>query len=1152
MKMLQRLLLRGLSVKRNNKYILPLNPNLQNYRFTQLTVLEKSPFIRFYQNLTHSHAIRDTSAVSIRGIHLALTFYRLRSRWSIFFNFVVSIEVHTSMHMTMHRDWLTDITASPVPSIRIANNKELKVECCGNVCIKVKAHDGNTDLIQVRNVLFVPELKTNLLSVSKIIQNATPYEVWTGKKPNLNHVRIFGCPAMVHIPKENRSKLDVKSRKLIFVGYSDCTKGYKFIDPETKKGIVKKFNMKDLGKARHCIGFKISQDEDEISIDHQPTSEHWAALKRRISGYCDSDWANDTEDRRSCTGYIFLFQGAAISWNSKKQQTIALSTIICSCCCVSDTGRNCLPDISSNDKNIIYSSHRSPYFCQLINHRPVNCFPQQYRNRYTNVRLLIQTCRLPRRFLYGKSLFFLDFDVAPMVKVVVHQQLITVINAVLRACEPPISKLKSQRVIVLFLPGTWSTNTSLRMLASCVETIETLSTVRQRRVSRASCVRHAVLPHRGQVPYQNGTKGTLIVSPCPSVCLSVRPSVCPRSSTETVCTRKLEENVDYTFRNGVQCQIESRNSNVFIRYQVENTCHCRFKMVYIPKVKPPRPPPVTEDDISSIEILLEPPPLTRVCACDERTKPVLPEFEQPFCLQFQRIPLRTDAWAVDVRDPGLAIEISPACGVLGARASLALTVSVYADCWGLYRDQILIKVREIPVNYFLEMSSSDPDRVIRVKNVSRSEVAVHAYVLKEHAHIQDVMPFRLYLRFFDVLPRFCPCVTAFDSDHCLEEQSDDSSSKVPEDMDTGVEVFFTKDFGLQEDTFFKVEPAVFSIEPGAFTELQVTLTPPEHGELAPDAAILLRTLPFPKFAGPGWYRNEPPPQLVHLRQTEREGVLRASDKQLRVKFCALDLPSGDVMRIRKSFRIQNIGNGPLHIAAGTKGLWTIIQDEGQQSGSTCAIGCGCAPIEGNRVEKVPLYLPPRSSTEMTVEVCIHTADAWPADNEGTPCSPPNYEQWKRSVTPLSFYDDDNVLLTIPLILELEFPLLYVEPSCINFGFVTDGDTRKSFFTVAHSSRTATLNLVTEWDGNNEFRLWPRNLHLPPGTSERVYVQYTARWRVGPVEGCARVVYTPGGAGAWCRASLSCRASPARDHKCHASVHDHTDDPKLLPPDLTFL
>ncbi|GBP84936.1 Copia protein [Eumeta japonica] len=46
----------------------------------------------------------------------------------------------------------------------------------------------------------------------------------------------------------------------------------------------------------------------------------------KISGYCDSDWANDIEDRKSCTGYIFLFQGATIIWNSKEQQIIALST----------------------------------------------------------------------------------------------------------------------------------------------------------------------------------------------------------------------------------------------------------------------------------------------------------------------------------------------------------------------------------------------------------------------------------------------------------------------------------------------------------------------------------------------------------------------------------------------------------------------------------------------------------------------------------------------------------------------------------------------------------------------------------------------------------------------------------------------------------
>ncbi len=42
-----------------------------------------------------------------------------------------------------------------------------------------------------------------------------------------------------------------------------------------------------------------------------------------------ADWASDTDDRRSTTGYAFKLQerGAAISWSSKKQQTVTISTI---------------------------------------------------------------------------------------------------------------------------------------------------------------------------------------------------------------------------------------------------------------------------------------------------------------------------------------------------------------------------------------------------------------------------------------------------------------------------------------------------------------------------------------------------------------------------------------------------------------------------------------------------------------------------------------------------------------------------------------------------------------------------------------------------------------------------------------------------------
>ena len=47
----------------------------------------------------------------------------------------------------------------------------------------------------------------------------TPYEVWKGYKPNVNHLRIFLSSAYAHIPKGERSKMDPKAKKSIFFGY---------------------------------------------------------------------------------------------------------------------------------------------------------------------------------------------------------------------------------------------------------------------------------------------------------------------------------------------------------------------------------------------------------------------------------------------------------------------------------------------------------------------------------------------------------------------------------------------------------------------------------------------------------------------------------------------------------------------------------------------------------------------------------------------------------------------------------------------------------------------------------------------------------------------------------------------------------------------
>lgn len=45
-----------------------------------------------------------------------------------------------------------------------------------------------------------------------------------------------------------------------------------------------------------------------------------------ITGYCDADWGGDRADRKSTTGYCVFVNNNLISWNTKKQQTVALSS----------------------------------------------------------------------------------------------------------------------------------------------------------------------------------------------------------------------------------------------------------------------------------------------------------------------------------------------------------------------------------------------------------------------------------------------------------------------------------------------------------------------------------------------------------------------------------------------------------------------------------------------------------------------------------------------------------------------------------------------------------------------------------------------------------------------------------------------------------
>jgi hypothetical protein len=71
----------------------------------------------------------------------------------------------------------------------------------------------------------------------------------------------------------------------------------------------------------------------------------------KITGYNDSDWVGNLEDRKNTTGFMFYMENATFTWSSKKQSIVALSTcqaeyiVATSCVCHAIWLRKLLEDL---------------------------------------------------------------------------------------------------------------------------------------------------------------------------------------------------------------------------------------------------------------------------------------------------------------------------------------------------------------------------------------------------------------------------------------------------------------------------------------------------------------------------------------------------------------------------------------------------------------------------------------------------------------------------------------------------------------------------------------------------------------------------------------------------------------------------------------
>ena len=70
--------------------------------------------------------------------------------------------------------------------------------------------------------------------VIRPILKRTPYELFRGRKPNLSHLRVFGCKCFIlNNGKDNLGKFDSKSDEGIFVGYSQHGHAYRVYNKRT-------------------------------------------------------------------------------------------------------------------------------------------------------------------------------------------------------------------------------------------------------------------------------------------------------------------------------------------------------------------------------------------------------------------------------------------------------------------------------------------------------------------------------------------------------------------------------------------------------------------------------------------------------------------------------------------------------------------------------------------------------------------------------------------------------------------------------------------------------------------------------------------------------------------------------------------------------
>ena len=136
-----------------------------------------------------------------------------------------------------------------------------------------------------------------------VVHDVTPKEKFSSRKPDLSHLKVFGCIAYVHVPDELQTKLDPKAEKCVFIGYSLEQKGYKCYNPVTRQVRVSRDVVLDemasgYAEVKHDIGADVK--ENAVTRNAGPSSQTLSGPQGSPSiSVVEKPWSGRLRDRES-------------------------------------------------------------------------------------------------------------------------------------------------------------------------------------------------------------------------------------------------------------------------------------------------------------------------------------------------------------------------------------------------------------------------------------------------------------------------------------------------------------------------------------------------------------------------------------------------------------------------------------------------------------------------------------------------------------------------------------------------------------------------------------------------------------------------------------------------------------------------------------